>query len=65
MHNAAHDIAAKYGLRKSGNRHTGPCPKCGGSKDSDKFVLFTDGGFRCFACGFKGAASSGCGRWKA
>ncbi len=54
MHNAANDIAAKYGLRKSGNRHTGPCPKCRGSKDSDKFVLFTDGGFRCFACGFKG-----------
>lgn len=50
----AQDIAAQYGLRKSGNRHTGPCPKCGGSKDSDKFVLFTDGGFRCFACGFKG-----------
>jgi len=54
LHNANHDIAAKYGLRKSGNRHTGPCPKCGGSKDSDKFVLFPDGGFRCFACGFKG-----------
>nr|WP_321465145.1 CHC2 zinc finger domain-containing protein [uncultured Desulfobulbus sp.] len=54
MHSANHDIAAKYGLRKSGNRHTGPCPKCGGSKDSDKFVLFTDGGFRCFACSFKG-----------
>ncbi|MGD9947537.1 MAG: CHC2 zinc finger domain-containing protein [Desulfobulbus sp.] len=50
----AQDIAAKYGLRKSGNRYTGPCPKCGGSKDSDKFVLFPDGGFRCFACGFKG-----------
>ena len=48
------DIAAKYGLRKSGNRHTGPCPKCGGSDSSDKFVLFSDGGFRCFACGFKG-----------
>lgn len=48
------DIVAKYGLRKSGIRHTGPCPKCGGSKDSDKFVLFVDGGFRCFACGFKG-----------
>jgi len=48
------DIAAKHGLRKSGNRYTGPCPKCGGSKDSDKFVLFPDGGFRCFACDFKG-----------
>lgn len=48
------DIAAKYGLRKSGSRHVGPCPKCGGSKDSDKFVLFSDGGFRCFACGFRG-----------
>ena len=54
MHSTNQDIAAKYGLRKSGNRHAGPCPKCGGSKDSDKFVLFPDGGFRCFACGFKG-----------
>jgi len=54
MHSAAQDIAARYGLRKSGSRHVGPCPKCGGSKDSDKFVLFSDGGFRCFACGFKG-----------
>ena len=54
MNAPTHDIAAEYGLRKSGNRHVGPCPQCGGSKDSDKFVLFPDGGFRCFACDWKG-----------
>ncbi len=54
MNAANNDIAADHNLRRSGNRHVGPCPQCGGSKDSDKFVLFADGGFRCFACGWKG-----------
>ena len=54
MNAANSEIAAAHNLRRSGNRHIGPCPQCGGSKDSDKFVLFADGGFRCFACGWKG-----------
>lgn len=48
------EIIAKYNLRKSGNRWVGPCPHCGGSKTSDKFQLFADGGFRCYACDFRG-----------
>jgi len=47
-------IAEKNGLRKSGARFTGPCPECGGSAKSEKFSLYIDGGYRCFACGFKG-----------
>lgn len=48
------DIAARYNLRKSGARLTGPCPECGGSTKSEKFSLYTDGGFRCFSCDFRG-----------
>lgn len=47
-------IAATYNLRQHGNRYTGPCPKCGGSERSDKFQLRSDGGYKCYACGFKG-----------
>ncbi len=54
MNAPTHDIASEYGLRKSGSRFVGPCPQCGGSNGSDKFVLFADGGFRCFGCGWKG-----------
>jgi hypothetical protein len=50
------EIASRHGLksRSAGARFVGPCPKCGGSKDSDKFVLKDDGGFKCYACDFKG-----------
>lgn len=48
------EIIARYGLKKSGSRWVGPCPKCGGSKGTDKFQLFQDGGFRCYACDFRG-----------
>ena len=50
------EIAAKYGLKRRGNsrRYVGPCPKCGGSSGSDKFVIKHDGGFKCYACDFKG-----------
>lgn len=48
------DIATRYGLRKVGARFTGPCPECGGSAKSEKFSLYTDGGFRCFSCDFRG-----------
>lgn len=49
-------IAGKYGLKRRGNssRYVGPCPKCGGSSGSDKFVIKSDGGFKCYACSFKG-----------
>ncbi|WP_162096639.1 toprim domain-containing protein [Desulfotalea psychrophila] len=47
-------IAAEHGLRKKGNRFTGPCPECGGSKTSDKFSILLDGGFKCYACNFRG-----------
>lgn len=49
-----HDIASTYHLRRSGSRHVGQCPKCGGSQATDRFVLFADGGFKCYSCGFKG-----------
>jgi DNA primase len=54
MTDSLQEIAGRFGLRRSGTRHIGPCPKCGGSSTTDKFVLFADGGFKCFACDFKG-----------
>lgn len=48
------DIAARFNLRKHGNRYVGPCPKCGGSNRTDKFNIRDDGGFKCYACEFKG-----------
>jgi DNA primase len=54
MHPATLDIASRYHLRRSGARHVGQCPQCGGSSGTDRFVLFDDGGFKCFSCGFKG-----------
>lgn len=49
-------IAHSHNLRRTGRRWVGPCPKCGGSNRSDKFNLWDDGGFRCYACGVKGDA---------
>lgn len=54
MHPSVLDIASRYQLRRSGARHVGQCPQCGGSTTTDRFVLFDDGGFKCFSCGFKG-----------
>lgn len=43
------------GYRKSGSRYTGPCPSCGGSDTTNKFVV-KDGADtgHCFACGWNG-----------
>ena len=49
-------IANTYNLRRRGNRWAGPCPKCGGSRASDKFVLRDDGGYKCYGCDFRGDA---------
>lgn len=54
MHPACTAIAAKYGLRRSGSRHVGQCPECGGSTSTNRFVLFDDGGYKCFSCGIGG-----------
>lgn len=48
------NIARQYGLRRGNGRWSGPCPKCGGSNRSDKFVMRDDGGFKCYGCEFKG-----------
>jgi predicted RNA-binding Zn-ribbon protein involved in translation (DUF1610 family) len=50
------DIASRYKLARRGGRWVGPCPQCGGSDRSDKFNMRDDGGFKCYACGFKGDA---------
>lgn len=47
-------IVEEHGLRKSGKRFIGPCPFCGGSKNSDKFQIQLDGGYKCYACGKRG-----------
>lgn len=47
-------IASQHNLRRGNGRYVGPCPKCGGKKDSDKFVIKDDGGFKCYACDFRG-----------
>ena len=49
-------LAATYNLRRGNGRFVGPCPKCGGSATSDKFVIRDDGGFKCHGCDFKGDA---------
>lgn len=48
------DIAARYNLRRRSNKWAGPCPRCNGSKQSDKFNLYDDGGFKCYSCDFNG-----------
>ncbi len=48
------DIASKYNLKRKNGKYVGPCPKCGGSKTSDKFNIRDDGGFKCYSCEFKG-----------
>jgi len=47
-------IADKHHLRRGNGRYSGPCPKCAGSAASDKFRIKDDGGYKCFACDFKG-----------
>lgn len=49
-------LATTYNLRRGNGRFFGPCPKCGGSSTSDKFVIRDDGGFKCHGCQFKGDA---------
>lgn len=48
------DIAARFDLVRKTGKWVGPCPKCGGSKASDKFNIRDDGGFKCYSCDFKG-----------
>ncbi len=48
------DIASRYRLTRKGGKWVGPCPECGGSDNSDKFNLRDDGGFKCYACDFRG-----------
>lgn len=48
------DIAQRFDLARKTGKWVGPCPKCGGSATSDKFNLRDDGGFKCYACDFKG-----------
>jgi hypothetical protein len=48
------DIATRYSLLKKSGRFSGACPECGGSKQSEKFSFYLDGGFRCFSCNFRG-----------
>ncbi len=54
MEQILNQIADKYNLRRYSGRWKGPCPKCGGSSKSDKFVIQDDGGFKCHSCQFKG-----------
>ncbi len=48
------NIADRYNLKRKTGKYAGPCPKCGGSTGSDKFNIKDDGGFKCYACDFKG-----------
>lgn len=49
------DIATKHALHRRNGKWDGPCPKCGGGPDSNRFLIKDDGGFKCYAaCGFKG-----------
>lgn len=48
-------IAERLHLRRTGNRFVGPCPDCGGQQGAtDKFQLWDDAGFKCYACGISG-----------
>ena len=39
----------------SGHRQVGPCPKCGGSEETERFSVRTDKGFfHCYSCGWNG-----------
>ena len=41
--------------KASGHRQVGPCPKCGGEPDSERFSIRTDKGFfHCYGCGWNG-----------
>lgn len=44
--------ASYLGLKgnRSGKRLSGPCPKCGGSKDSTRFSVSKEKGIYCFVC---------------
>lgn len=48
------EIAERLGLRRSGGRYVGPCPKCGGRAESTRFLLDERGGYKCFSCGIGG-----------
>lgn len=52
------EIAQQLALRPSGGRFSGRCPKCGGGDRSARFVLFQDGGYKCFSCDFSGSLVS-------
>jgi hypothetical protein len=54
MQHILSDIATTYSLARKSGKWVGPCPKCGGSTGSDKFNIRDDGGFKCYACDFKG-----------
>lgn len=54
MNHLVADIANRFNLARRSGRWAGPCPKCGGSRSSDKFVIRDDGGFKCYGCQFKG-----------
>lgn len=54
IENIVMSIVDQNGLRRSGKRFVGPCPECGGSPKSDKFQIRLDGGFKCYACPFRG-----------
>jgi len=47
-------ISDRYNLKRKSGKYVGPCPKCGGSSNSDKFNIRDDGGFKCYSCDFKG-----------
>ena len=54
MHPLVPEIAARLGLKKSGERFAGRCPECGGGDDSTRFVFWPTGIYKCFACDLRG-----------
>lgn len=52
------DIAQNHvTLRRAGRNYCGPCPVCGGSATSDRFVVYPDkDDMHCFSCGLHGDA---------
>lgn len=48
------EIAGRLALRRSGNRYTGRCPECGGGGESNRFLFWDNGIYKCFACDLKG-----------